>query len=134
MEISEYAKMDIAERLDSLQATCEEVIPDFRYSRKITMEEKEGLQDEITQRLATNSDLSEQIKGLNSQKRDNTKVIAENNEIVVAGFVSKKEKVFKVINTESGFFEYINEDGMIVEKERIKGIHNSNIFRNAVNQ
>jgi len=129
LEKSDYFELDKVERINSLNTESEEVKENYSYSRPLSDDEIKIKNAQINQAIQEIERLKEEGKELTARKSEQTKLILENNKEVISKFVQKTGKVWKVINTSTGFIETINEEGYIIEKSKIKSGSMVNMFK-----
>lgn len=130
LEKSDYFELDEIQRIKQMNIEAQEggIIENFRYSRPLTDQEIKVKNAQINQALAEIERLKEQVSDLNALKKDQTKIIQDNNKEVISKFTEKTGKVWKIINTENGYIETINQEGYIIEKSKIKSGTIKNMF------
>lgn len=127
-EKSEFFSLPEAERISALETHCEGVLEDFAYSKPLTKIEIDAKNVEINQALQEIERLKEDRKELNGQIKNQTGIILENNRDVISKFVKVTEKIWLVNDFSTGHLCKINSEGIIIEKTRLKGGVQMNIF------
>lgn len=128
LEQSDFVNLQEVERINALNINAEKTIEKFNYSKPLTESDIAKKNSEINQALQRINELSEDKKDLSAMIKEQTKIISENNQEVISKFVQVSEKVWEIINPDSGYIETINKDGFIVEKTRIKSGTQMNLF------
>ena len=128
-EESDFFSMPEKERIEALNNNCEEVKNSFTYSKPLTEHQIKAKNIEINQALQEIARLKEERKELSKHIREQNEIVDINNEEVIQKFTEATERIWYVINLESGYLEKINSEGYIIEKSRIKSGTTMNMFR-----
>ncbi len=127
---SDFFNLPEVERINALNQSADKFNDNYTYSKPLSEAEIKTKSAGIIQALQVIQDLTEDKKELSVLVKEQNKIIAVNHKEVISKFVQVKERVWEVINVDSGFVETINKEGFIIEETRIKSGTQMNIFNN----
>jgi len=131
LEKSDYYELSEMERIQQMGIEAEEWQENVNYSRPLSEDEIKDKNAEINQAIASIERIKDEIKDKNAEKKVQTDIIMKRHNEVISKSVQMTGKLWKVINTASGFIETINHEGYIIEKNRIKSGSMVNMFKAA---
>ncbi len=127
-EKSDFAALPESERIKSLDDNAQKKHPAYSYSLPLTKLEIEKKNIELNQAL-------QEIERLKTERKEYSKLISKQWEIVklnskevVRGLSDVVEPVWEVNNFVTQYMELINSEGLIIQKTRLKGGVQMNIF------
>jgi hypothetical protein len=130
LEKSEFFGLDQKDLMTALESNCNEVVKQYTYSKKLTKLEIDEKNAQINQALQEIGRVKEEKKVLQKQIKQNTDLILVNNQDVISGSETITETVYIVEDSVAGQKMWINSEGLIVKKTRLKGAVQMNMFIN----
>ncbi len=127
---SDFASLPEVERINALSASGKQ-IERYSYSKPLTDEDIAKKNVKINEALERVIELKEDRKDIGAEIKEQEEIIAENHKHVIGKYVSVREKVWEVVDTEAGVIEIINKDGDVIESKFIKSGTQLNMFRQA---
>ena len=118
MEKSEF--YGLANIKEALQNACTEQIPSYSYSVPLEKGEIEEMNLEINQALEVLAELKLRRSELTALAKIENEKIQENHRDIMAGSKQITGTVYKVLDNHTGIMHWITEEGMTIDKVRVK--------------
>lgn len=128
LEKSDFANLPELERIKALDDHAQKKIPGFSYSKHLTQFDIDTKNVELNQALQEIERLKNERKKFSQLIASQWQIVQNNSKEVVQKFTNVTETAWEINNFDTGYMELINTDGLVIQKTRLKGGIQMNIF------